>query len=384
MKNVYFSVQNFHGGRPIRREVDTAAEAHALAKETPDAVVSALHEGWLIKDWHFSAKHEIPSLGKFEEMVRAGIRSYEVRHKNPTRRKGNPRTVFSAAQLNALRREFEGIETVNPKRLEDFHRIFAGLGDAGIKQLANARIKFVSPLARNELTRRKGPKSNPTGDTCNTCGRAAGSPYRIFDARGKVIAGCVDDFHTGHLVTPSESSFWHNRPEAKKIRAILKKGRAGKGYRGNPMRKKTRSAAQQRATAKMLAANRARKKQLRAFSKVVGHPSLSTLAREGAAKLRAVRKARGKNPRRRKGVNLPSHGYRGYGVIRMQPGTLRVQYMASPNTWGSSEREAMSFGLQSSAKYVAQKCGHVCAIVPMGPGHTQAVQEFIAHCSGKK
>lgn len=52
---------------------------------------------------------------------------------------------------------------------------------------------------------------------CNTCGRPASAPFRRY-AEGKIVAGCVDDFHTGHLVTPSASSFWHNRPEAKKIR----------------------------------------------------------------------------------------------------------------------------------------------------------------------
>lgn len=54
---------------------------------------------------------------------------------------------------------------------------------------------------------------------CNTCGRPAHSPFRVYDERGKVIAGCIDNWHTGHLVTPSESSLWHNRPEAKKMRA---------------------------------------------------------------------------------------------------------------------------------------------------------------------
>jgi hypothetical protein len=73
---------------------------------------------------------------------------------------------------------------------------------------------------------------------CNTCGRDASAPYRVYDARGKCTAGCVDDFHTGHLVTPSESSRWHNRPDAKKIRAALKRGQSGKGYgmKKNPAR----------------------------------------------------------------------------------------------------------------------------------------------------
>jgi len=55
-------------------------------------------------------------------------------------------------------------------------------------------------------------------DTCNTCTRGAASPFRVYDERGRVVEGCVDDFHTGHLVTPSESARWHNRSEAKAIR----------------------------------------------------------------------------------------------------------------------------------------------------------------------
>ena len=76
---------------------------------------------------------------------------------------------------------------------------------------------------------------------CNGCGRDSGSPYRVYDAYGKVINGCVDAFHTGHLVTPSESSFWHNRPAAKKIRADMKKFiDAHKPVKRNPKRKTAR------------------------------------------------------------------------------------------------------------------------------------------------
>jgi len=58
---------------------------------------------------------------------------------------------------------------------------------------------------------------------CNTCCNPVDQPYRVYDERGKVLQGCVDACHTGELVTPSESSFWHNRPEAKKIRASWKR-----------------------------------------------------------------------------------------------------------------------------------------------------------------
>lgn len=56
---------------------------------------------------------------------------------------------------------------------------------------------------------------------CPTCTRRACDPFRRYDKTGRVLYGCVDAFHTGHLVTPSESARWHNRPQAKKIRAGL-------------------------------------------------------------------------------------------------------------------------------------------------------------------
>jgi hypothetical protein len=62
--------------------------------------------------------------------------------------------------------------------------------------------------------------------SCPICGRGPSIPARTFDVRGKVLSGCVDEFHTGHL-TLGESSFWHHRPEARKIRATMKAGRDG-------------------------------------------------------------------------------------------------------------------------------------------------------------
>ena len=59
-------------------------------------------------------------------------------------------------------------------------------------------------------------------ETCPICGRKASDPFRQYE-HGKIHYGCVSEFHTGHLVTPSESSFWHNRPEAKRLRASMKK-----------------------------------------------------------------------------------------------------------------------------------------------------------------
>jgi hypothetical protein len=69
---------------------------------------------------------------------------------------------------------------------------------------------------------------------CNTCGQPASAPFRHYDARGAVLYGCIDAFHTGRLVQCSESSYWHNRPEAKKLRqARLAEQKAlGKRTRG--------------------------------------------------------------------------------------------------------------------------------------------------------
>ena len=63
---------------------------------------------------------------------------------------------------------------------------------------------------------------------CPTCTRDPYSPYRVYDPHGKVVVGCVDACHAGKLVTPSESAFWHNRVEAKKIRRALKRMQEGK------------------------------------------------------------------------------------------------------------------------------------------------------------
>jgi len=62
--------------------------------------------------------------------------------------------------------------------------------------------------------------------TCPTCARSARDPFRVYLPNGKVAEGCIDSFHTGHLVTPSESLFWHNRKCARQWRVAEKKRRA--------------------------------------------------------------------------------------------------------------------------------------------------------------
>lgn len=54
--------------------------------------------------------------------------------------------------------------------------------------------------------------------TCPVCCQRADAPFRRHDQSGRIIHGCVDAFHTGHLVTLSSSSAWHNSTGAQEIR----------------------------------------------------------------------------------------------------------------------------------------------------------------------
>ena len=60
---------------------------------------------------------------------------------------------------------------------------------------------------------------------CTICGRPDHDPWRLYDERGRVVFGCVDECHTGRLVTPSESARHHNSPVARTLRAALARGR---------------------------------------------------------------------------------------------------------------------------------------------------------------
>lgn len=55
-------------------------------------------------------------------------------------------------------------------------------------------------------------------ETCTFCNKPAGAPFRTWDKNGKIVHGCVADFHTGHLPELSETNRWHLRKEAKEIR----------------------------------------------------------------------------------------------------------------------------------------------------------------------
>lgn len=56
---------------------------------------------------------------------------------------------------------------------------------------------------------------------CPICGRSAAAPYRRI-VGGAIVEGCVDKFHDGALSRPSNTAAWHDRPEARKIRAKMR------------------------------------------------------------------------------------------------------------------------------------------------------------------
>ena len=101
-------------------------------------------------------------------------------------------------------------------------------------QLSYARQKLRANRhsTRNPVKRSKATRARKNPEVCTTCGKPAGSPYRVTDSSGRVIQGCVDPIHTGQVY--GESARWQGRAAAKKIQAALKRGRAGKGYGSNP------------------------------------------------------------------------------------------------------------------------------------------------------
>jgi hypothetical protein len=55
-------------------------------------------------------------------------------------------------------------------------------------------------------------------EECPSCCRAATAPYRRI-VRGKIVEGCIDAFHHGHLPATTNTAAWHNRQIARKLRA---------------------------------------------------------------------------------------------------------------------------------------------------------------------
>jgi hypothetical protein len=61
---------------------------------------------------------------------------------------------FSPEQINTLRASYGAIKTVSIDALPKLRAIFDGCEDAALKQLATAKINFVSGLAVNACVRR--------------------------------------------------------------------------------------------------------------------------------------------------------------------------------------------------------------------------------------
>jgi hypothetical protein len=63
-------------------------------------------------------------------------------------------------------------------------------------------------LGRKELAMSTTTTLIPTDWVCMTCGRHLDDAYRLFDADGNVIEGCISGAHNDH------ADDWHNRPSA--------------------------------------------------------------------------------------------------------------------------------------------------------------------------
>jgi hypothetical protein len=62
----------------------------------------------------------------------------------------------------------------------------------------------------------------PHDTRCTTCCRPAAAPYRRI-VEGRIVEGCVDAIHTGHLIGASRD--WHETLGAYQIRENLIAGR---------------------------------------------------------------------------------------------------------------------------------------------------------------
>jgi hypothetical protein len=49
---------------------------------------------------------------------------------------------------------------------------------------------------------------------CPTCCRLPDQPYRVYEATGHVMHGCIDPVHTAHMDRATASGQWHFRKEA--------------------------------------------------------------------------------------------------------------------------------------------------------------------------
>lgn len=61
--------------------------------------------------------------------------------------------TFSDDQIAKLKEQYSGLATMDPKRLPAVHALLDALSPAALKQISQADIKFISPLAKNAMTR---------------------------------------------------------------------------------------------------------------------------------------------------------------------------------------------------------------------------------------
>ena len=73
--------------------------------------------------------------------------------------------------------------------------------------------------------------SEPSRETlCPTCNKPSDKPYRVYfqgvedgTLSDRIMQGCVDDFHTGHVT--GRDADWHNRPDAVRVREAMARRR---------------------------------------------------------------------------------------------------------------------------------------------------------------
>jgi hypothetical protein len=71
---------------------------------------------------------------------------------------------FTDQQIGALRAAYEQVDRGDPKYLPQFHALLAPMTDEQLQQISKAKIKFLSKLAVNEISRREWRmQSNPLG-----------------------------------------------------------------------------------------------------------------------------------------------------------------------------------------------------------------------------
>lgn len=128
---------------------------------------------------------------------------------------------FSAAQLAKLRAAYAHKAGAPAEILPKFHALFDRLTVDQLKQLRDAKIKFVSALALNELTRRD--KKNPSTV-------AGATPNQVkFGLRGRTVVGWINretptKYEISYKVGAQLAHVWRKKTAVKFV-ATGKRGR---------------------------------------------------------------------------------------------------------------------------------------------------------------